>query len=125
MSLIGKAIKVFEQRAARDLPDLSDKASLGDIIKAYNDLNSQLSGLTRGLSLQSNFDGQIVKITFAAGETLTIPHKLGVLPRYRIILGQEGNGVLDDIPSGWNTFQIKMKNNGAVSVTATIMLVRE
>lgn len=117
---------VKEQRGMRDVADLDSKASLEDVIKTVNDLNGVIVTLSRYLSLQNNFDGQIIKnITFAAGETKTIPHKLGFLPRYRIILRQVGNGVLDDVPSGWNNFQVQMKNNGAVSVTATIMLLRE
>lgn len=98
----------------------------GDLVDKTNDLIDSFNFLSSKLSLKENFDGQIIEnISFAAGEDKVIPHKLGILPKYRIILRQEGNGVLSDTPSGWNKFQIKVKNNGAVEVTATIMLVRE
>ena len=113
------------QRGFRDIPDLPSDASQDEIVKAVNDLISNISFLNKYLSLQSNFECQIIKVTFAAGETKAIPHKLGIVPQFRIILRSEGNGVLSDIPSGWNTFQIQMKNEGAVPVTATIMIVRE
>lgn len=118
-------MSVSDLRSFRDIPDLYREAPLEEVIKTVNDLTSLVSFLSKYLSLQSNFDGQILTVTFTAGETKTILHNLGIPPRYRIILRQEGNGVLDDIPSGWNSYQIQMKNNGAVSVTATIMLVRE
>lgn len=113
-------------RSAKDVRNLTDELPLEDVIKGVNELIDEHNFVTKNLSLQVNFNGQIIEnIAFAAGETRTIPHGLGIKPKYRVILGQVGNGVLDDIPSGWNNFSIQMKNNGAVSVTATIMLVRE
>lgn len=115
---------VRQQRSSKDIPEVSGAPEEWD--RTLNELINDHNFLSKNLSFQSNFNGQIIEnVKFAAGETLTIQHKLGILPRYRIILRQEGNGVLEDIPSGWNNFQIQMKNNGAVSVTATIMLVRE
>lgn len=118
-------MSVSDSRSFRDIPDLTKDSTIEEVVRTVNDLTSQVSFLSKYLSLQSNFDGEILEVKFAAGETKTISHNLGKAPRYRIILRQEGNGVLDDIPSGWNSYQIKMMNNGAVDVTATIMLVRE
>jgi hypothetical protein len=105
----------------RDIPEIRGPEDIDTI----NMLINQFNLLARGLSLGENFDGQIIEVTIPAGEEKVIPHKLGVLPRYRIILRQVGNGVISDTPSGWNNFQIQLRNNGAVSVTATILLVRE
>jgi hypothetical protein len=121
-----EAMSVINQRSSKDIPYLSKDETEETRLRSLNDLIDQINYLSKSLSLKANFDGQIIEnIQFSAGETKTIPHSLGVLPRYRVILRQEGNGVLDDIPSGWNKYQIKLRNNGAVSVIATIMLLRE
>lgn len=97
-----------------------------EVIEAFNDLADKFNFLIKHISLRENFDGQIIEnIVFDAGEEKTIHHKLGISPRYRLVLRQEGNGVLSDIPSGWNKFKIKIKNNGAVKVKATVLLVKE
>lgn len=110
------------QRAAKDIPFLQGDETW---VKDVNDLIEQHNFLSRNLSLQSNFNGQMVTVSFIAGEEKTIAHSLGIIPAGRIILRQEGNGVIDDIPSDWTKNSIKLRNNGVVSVTATIMIVRE
>lgn len=111
------------QRSSKDIPYLNGDETW---VKNVNDLIDQHNFLSKNLSLQSNFNGQIVdNVTFVAGEEKSIPHSLGIIPKYRIILRQEGNGVIDDIPSDWTKNTIKLRNNGAVSVIATIMIVRE
>ncbi|MBA3755622.1 MAG: hypothetical protein H0X02_05075 [Nitrosomonas sp.] len=107
------------------IPKIDPNASSESLIKDLNYLIDEFNFLSKFISLKSNFDGHIVNVSFAAGEDKVVSHKLGVLPRYRIILRQEGNGVISDTPSGWNQYQIQLKNNGAVAVTATIMIVRE
>lgn len=107
-----------------DLPKLQPGTELKDVIDSYNELIDSFNFLSSKFSLD-NFDGQIISATWTAGEDKVLPHKLGKKPNYRIILRQEGNGVLSDTPSGWNEFQVKIKNNGAVAVTATFLLLRE
>lgn len=100
-------------------------------IKSETEVVDKLNELIDSFNLSitksnlSQFDGQILSSSWAAGEDKVLPHKLGKRPNYRIILRQEGNGVLSDTSSGWNEFQVKIKNNGAVAVTATILLLRE
>lgn len=109
-----------------DIPKLNETDDLGGVIRQLNVLINDYNFFQNHISLKSNLDGQILEnLTFAAGEIKTIPHKLGKVPAGRIIIRQEGNGVLSDIPSDWNSKSIKMINNGAVSVTATILIVRE
>lgn len=108
------------------LPELSQNATLEQIVDQHNELIEAFNFLQTRISLSENFDGQLIEnISFSSGEDKVINHKLGKTPRFRFILRQEGNGVLTDTPSGWNANQIKIKNNGSVSVTATIMLLRE
>ena len=90
-----------------------------------NKVRSKLDFFNKNISLDKNFNSYIVEVDFAAGETKNIQHFLGVRPKYRIILKQEGNGVLSDIPSAWNNQTIRMINNGAVAVKATIMILKE
>lgn len=112
--------------SAKDIQEILAADSEATKTRILNELISGFNFLQKKVSLTSNFDGQIIDgIEFAIGEEKVITHKLGVIPKFRIILRQEGNGVISDIPSGWNNFSIKLKNNGAVAVTATIMLVRE
>lgn len=109
----------------KDLPLLSNESSPSEVIETLNKLNEAQSFLSTNISLKSNFDGEIVSVKFAAGETKIIPHMLGKVPSGRIIIKQQGNGVLSDIPSDWKTTSIKMINNGVVEVTATMLIVRE
>jgi hypothetical protein len=111
------------QRKSGEIPLLKGE---GEDTNTINTLIRQHNFLAENISLAGNFSGQILEgVKFAAGEEKDIPHKLGIKPKHRIILNQEGNGVLSDLPSGWDKFKIKMKNNGAVAVVATIMIVKE
>jgi len=116
---------IRDQGANPEIPILAEESDISTIIKNTNLLIDSFNFLSRYMSFKNNFDGQIIDISFTAGEEKVISHGLGVKPKHRIILNQEGNGVLSDVPSGWNKFQIKLKNNGAVSVTATVMIVKE
>lgn len=96
-----------------------------DVINTLNKLISAFNFLSKNGSLQSNFNCFIANITIPATSSVKIEHFLGVIPKYRIILRQEGNGVISDIPSGWDNKVITLYNNGAVEVKATVMIVRE
>jgi hypothetical protein len=110
----------------RPLSKIEKTATTDEIIDQHNELIDSFNFLATRISMSENFDGQIIEnISFGAGEDKVINHNLGKTPLFRFILRQEGNGVLSDTPSGWNDFQVQIKNNGAVSVTATIMLLRE
>lgn len=108
----------------QDLEGLSTGKSEG-LLDKLGKLVTYFNYITKNLSLSKNFTSYIVDLTFSAGEEKTISHLLGVRPKYRIILRQEGNGVLSDIPSGWNDKVAVIKNNGAVAVTATVMFLKE
>ncbi len=112
-------------RSHKDLKSLSDNATLSEVITQCNELVYDYNIMNKLLSFQSNFDGYIATVSLAAGETKTISHFLGVIPKYRIILRQEGNGVISDIPSGWTDKAITIINNGAVAITATLLIARE
>lgn len=114
-------------RSSLDNTPLDDDAELSDVIDKYNSLIEHLDFLSKTLSLESNFDGYITEVKIPASSTLRVQHFLGVIPKYRIILRQTGNGVITDVAdsASWNTEFITLQNNGAVEVTATVMIVRE
>lgn len=114
-------------RSSFDYKEIPEDAELEDVINSYNTLIMYLNLLTKTLSLQSNFDGYVVEVSIPATSSVAIPHFLGVTPKYRIILRQTGNGVLTDVvsSSAWNDKVITLYNNGAVTVTATILIARE
>ena len=114
-------------RSFKDIPDFDEKDledSTGFLAK-MNKWVYYFNYLSKCLSLSKNFNGSIMELSFAAGETKIISHLLGVRPKYRIILRQEGNGVLSDIPSSWTDKVAVIVNNGAVTVNATIMFLKE
>jgi hypothetical protein len=131
MNFLSTALKLAN-KSFKDIPyieedhvnDLKD----GDPSKFLTNMNKLVSGvnhLSKYLSFDKNFPGSTLELSFSAGETKTISHLLGVRPKYRIILRQEGNGVLSDIPSSWNDKVAVIVNNGAVTVNATIMFLKE
>lgn len=117
----------YREASTEDLEEFedSDLDSPTIFTDKLNKIRSKLDFFNKNISLDKNFNSYIVEVDFAAGETKNIQHFLGVRPKYRIILKQEGNGVLSDIPSAWNNQTIRMINNGAVAVKATIMILKE
>lgn len=113
-------------RAARDFIIPSDESTLEEIAKSYSDFLGYFNSFNKLFSLEDNFNSFIEKdIEFAASEEKTIQHFLGVVPKYRIILRQVGNGVIEDIPSGWTDKVVSFKNRGTETVKITLMIVRE
>jgi hypothetical protein len=108
-----------QTRSSFEIRELEPESELPKVIVKY------LNFLTKQLSLQSNFDGQVISVEIPATTNLRISHRLGVVPKYRIILRQEGNGLLTDIPLEWSDKFITIRNNGAVVVKATIILLKE
>jgi len=115
-----------EFKSDKNLKMLRDTASMEEIIFSVNEMASFLSFFTKSISLQSNFNAYIAEnVVIPATSSIAIQHFLGVKPKWRIILRQEGNGVITDIPSGWDDKVIKLYNNGSVSVTLTVFIARE
>lgn len=117
----------YKEASTEDLEDFeaTDVDNPTFFTDKLNKVRSKLDFFNKNISLDKNFNSYIVEVDFAAGETKNIQHFLGVRPKYRIILKQEGNGVLSDIPSAWDNQTIRMINNGAVAVKATIMILKE
>jgi hypothetical protein len=117
--------KPREYKSDLDFPDLDDDATLPEVIKEYNALVKGMNFFNKFVSFQSNFDGFVASVTLPATTDVKIQHFLGVTPKWRVILRQEGNGVISDIPSGWNEDVITLRNNGAVEVKISVLIARE
>lgn len=97
-----------------------------EIKQKFNDLVESHVFQSSQISIESNFNGYVAKdISINAGDTARIEHYLGVVPKWRIILKQEGNGVISDIPSEWTNKYITLKNNGAEKVIISVLIARE
>ena len=113
-------------KADLDFPQLGKDAELKDVIKNYNELVKGINFFNKFLSIQSNFDGYVATdITIPATSSVKIQHFLGVIPKWRIILRQTGNGVVTDIPSEWTDKVISLYNNGATEIVISVFIARE
>lgn len=101
-------------------PELEElKIRLNDLVDAFVFQSSCIS-------IESNFNGFLAKdIEIGSLATVKIQHFLGVIPKYRIILRQTGNGVVTDVPSEWDSKVISLKNNGAEKVIISVLIARE
>lgn len=110
--------EIYSQKAFTSDPE-ELKTKLNALVDAYN------TQITR-ISMDSSFNGYLAEnIVVSAGATTTVEHFLGVIPKWRIILRQEGNGVISDIPNEWTSKYITIKNNGAEQVTLSMLIARE
>ena len=112
----------------RSQPDLSfvdpDTITKEELAKKYNKIIDFINFFNKNLSFNS-FDGTVKKIEIEANNTGRIYHYLGTIPKYRIILTQEGNGVISDISSEWTESYITIRNNGTEKVTLTLLISKE
>jgi hypothetical protein len=119
----------FLIRSDRDLDKIPKDAGTEDIINITNKALGYVEFLNKNISLRSNFNCYVAEnVVLAAGTTVKIQHFLGVVPKWRIILRQTGNGVITDVndsPSDWNDKIISLKNNGAVEVVLSVWIGRE
>lgn len=87
----------------------------------YAELITLLNLILNQLGLD-NFAGQTIRdIDIPPDTTLTIPHNLRTTPRWRIILKQEGNGLITDGVYGLETVQLK-NNSTTERVMVSIFL---
>jgi hypothetical protein len=119
------AITARQNRSFPEFRDLPDEATLEDVISEWGKMVDQLNFLSRNFSIQSNFNCQVLDLEFSASEQKRVFHRLGSVPRYRLILRQEGNGLITDVPLEWTDNYITLKNNGAVAVKITVALLKE
>jgi hypothetical protein len=92
---------------------------LRDLKGLIRDLSNGLRHLSFGDNFQS-FE-QVVEIT--ATTELQIVNKLTKIPKKYIVVSQTGNGLLTKGTTDWSEDFLYIYNNGAVTVTATIIFM--
>jgi hypothetical protein len=100
-------------------PSIED---IGELIRKLNENTVELNFILRQLTM-TNLDGEIKVVTIPAGETLKISHRLAIVPAYRIILRQEGGGVIRD--GVFTKNYVELINDGASDANLTIILNKE
>ena len=118
-------IRYYLDKIVKTLRKLPDEATHESLLEAYNDTIHYLNLTLPNMSLQANFNCTISSLKIPPSSNIKIQHFLGIVPKYRLILRQEGNGVISDIPSGWTNKEIELRNNGSVEVSITVMIIRE
>lgn len=119
-------VQLAAARSDFDFREIPETASIQEIIAQANKAINFLSFFNKSLSIQSNFNGYISEnVVVPAASEVSIQHFLGVVPKWRIILRQTGNGVITDVNSKWSNKIIALYNNGAEDVTISIFIARE
>ena len=123
---------IFSKVLEKNTPKIIDK--INDIVErdlketqtVVNIVQEAFSTFTKSISLESNFNAFIGRdVVIKASGEVRIEHFLGVIPKWRIILRQVGNGVITDVATGWNESYITLKNNGTEEVTISVFIARE
>jgi hypothetical protein len=80
--------------------------------KGFGDMVDFLNSLFQnGISLNNNLSGQILEFEIPAdGSEIQVPHKLGVVPKYRIVLRQDANAILIDGEETWTDKFVTFKS---------------
>lgn len=102
-------------------PKLATASNVGKYVQAelFSWFRAVTSGLLR-LDFVDNFSAfRVDDLVIPAGETAKITNALPATPTSRIIVRQTGNGLVTD--GDWNTKTLSLVNNGAVSVTISII----
>ncbi len=91
--------------------------------KTIDELNTLF---INNVTLENNLSGQVLEFTIPNGVEIKLKHRLKATPKYRIILRQQGNGVLlDGTDSPWTSDSVSLKVDGASGdTTFTIFLMR-
>lgn len=124
-------MKTQDTSLQRDYDKIDEYANDDAFTRSYNIMVEDLNKRMKEFPLK-DLNGVIVDSTIAAGATVRVSHSLEIVPKYRLILAQTGNGVIVDVKGKdsddierWNSNYITLKNEGAVEVTITMMIIRE
>lgn len=109
----------------RDTRQLRDSDTFEEFRLIWDEFSTQINYIMKNLSLEGNFNTDIVQFTIPSGQELEVSHKLNVIPKYRVILGSEGNGVLSDVRGKWDNRYVYFFNHGPQAITVTLALHKE
>jgi carbon monoxide dehydrogenase subunit G len=101
---------------------------INDVLRFLNnELHTTLKDLFAGLerlTFEDNFNSFTVQVKIKSGEEITIDNKLQVAPTKRIIVRQDGLGIITDGRKPWNNEQVSLRNHGPNDTTVTLVFLR-
>lgn len=108
---------IIELREIRE-----DVTELDELRVKVNEAIVELNYILRSLTL-SNLDGEIKTVTIPANTTQRVSHRLKFKPKYRIILKQEGGGLILDGKFTQN--YIELENTGGSDANISLIIVKD
>ena len=83
----------------------------------------ELANGLQNLDFSNNFNSFQTTVTIPATSEAEIRNELNFIPEKYMIVNQTGNGLITKGTTDWSTDYVYLYNNGAVSVTATIIFM--
>lgn len=105
-----------------ELKEMNAESTLQEVIQTYNANITEINYIMRSLTL-SNLDGEIKTVAIPAGSTVKVSHKLGIIPKYKLLLKQVGGGLIRDVQ--FTAKYIELENIGIVDATVTVIIVKD
>lgn len=99
-----------------------DVTDISEMRRIMNENIVEINFILRNLTL-SNLDGEVVTSIIPASGTVKIPHKLRILPKYRILLKQTGGGVITDV--NFTETYIELSNSGGSDASVILFIVKD
>lgn len=89
------------------------------LANTLQDITTALANLT----LKDNFKSYTASVTIGAGQEIAVQHNLGDIPTGKLIVRQNVAGIVDG-DTAWTKDYIYLKNTGASTATATVVILR-
>lgn len=104
-------------------PKLGSNTNIGISKYLQSDMYGWFINLVTGLgklSFGDNFESfQVTDLVIPAMTEVTITNALKITPSAKLIIRQQGNGLVTD--GAWDSRAVRLFNNGAVSVTVSVI----
>jgi len=110
---------IFKRYGAISQADFESK-----FLPSYNNLIGDLNAGLGRLAFKDNFQVHEALVTIASGADAAVPHSLGVIPKYRLIVRQQGNGLVIDSATDWTENNIYLRNEGPSTVSLTVLIFK-
>jgi len=94
-------------------------------LKQLGPLIKELANGLKFLDFANNFSSFEVEVSIPATTELGVRNQLTNIPKKYIITSQTGNGLLTKGTTEWTKDKVYLYNNGAVTVTATIVFLEQ
>lgn len=97
-----------------------DAKNFGDMVDFINSI------FQNGITLEDNLSGQIIEDIYlpSSGAEISIPHRLKVVPKYRIILRQSNGAIIADGSTAWDDRKIYLRATNSIDSTISVLLLR-